>query len=416
MERRSFVRSALGVATLPLLPEARDSLEALAADLGREQDDTTFWRRVRSEFLLNPGYIHLNCGSIGCTPRVVLDAVTSFFWETEGQPQAHVFGGDILQRMEDVREKAAEFLGAGLGETALTRNTTEGMNAVAMSLSLEPGDQILTTNHEHPGGMVCWEHLAERDGAEIVKIEMPAPVQDSSQILELVERRISPKTKVCSFSHVCTITGLVMPLAEISRITQQRGILLVADGAQAPGMLNVNVKALGVDTYASSSHKWMLSPKGCGLLYISEAAQDRVKPLMLRSGYGAYTGSYGTRNVPLILGHGVAMDFHNTIGRTRVEDRCRTLQGRLRDGLSEVPSIRMLTPDDATLVGGILSVSLERGSRSEVRTRMLDDHQIILKTGSADYNAIRFSTHIFNSENDIDRAVEHFGELVAAAR
>jgi len=207
-----------------------------------------------------------------------------------------------------------------------------------------------------------------------------------------------------------------MPLAEISRITQQRGILLVADGAQAPGMLDVNVKALGVDTYASSSHKWMLSPKGCGLLYISEAAQDRVKPLMLRSGYRAYTGSYGTRNVPLILGHGVAMDFHNTIGRDRVEDRCRTLQGRLRDGLSEVPSIRMLTPDDATLAGGILSVSLERGNRGEVRTRMLEDHQIILKTGSADYNAIRFSTHIFNSESDIDRAVEHFGEVVAAAR
>jgi len=345
-----------------------------------------------------------------------LDAVTSFFWETEGQPQAHVFGGEILQRMEDVREKAAEFLGASLGETALTRNTTEGMNAVAMSLSLEPGDQILTTNHEHPGGMVCWEHLAERDGVEIVKIEMPAPVRDSTQILELVERHISPKTKVCSFSHVCTITGVVMPLAEISRITQQRGILLVADGAQAPGMLDVNVKALGVDTYASSSHKWMLSPKGCGLLYISEAAQDRVQPLMLRSGYRAYTGSYGTRNVPLILGHGVAMDFHNTIGREKVEDRCRTLQGRLRDGLSEVPSIRMLTPDDAALAGGILSVSLERGNRSEVRTRMLEDHQIILKTGSADYNAIRFSTHIFNSESDIDRAVEHFGELVAAAR
>lgn len=403
----------MGLATIPLLPETRKQLGALAADLRRGQDDTAFWRRVRSEFLLNPGYIHLNCGTIGLTPRVVVDAVTGFLWEIEGQPQAHVFGGDSRQRREQVREAAAEFLGAKLGETALTGNTTEGMNAVALSLSLNPGDQIVTTNHEHPGGSVCWEHLAERDGVEIVKIAMPAPVRDRTQILELVERHLTPRTKVCSFSHICTVTGLVMPLAEISQLTRPRGILLVADGAQAPGMLNVNVKDLGVDTYASSSHKWMLSPKGCGLLFIREEVQDRVNPLMLRSGYDVYTASYGTRNVPTILGHGVAMDFHNTIGRDRIEGRCRTLRRRLRERLSEVPTLHMLSPEDESMVGGILTVSLERGSHHEVRTRMLEDHQIILKTGRADYNAIRFSTHIFNSENDIDRAVDCFGRLVA---
>ncbi len=415
MERRSFVRNALGLATIPLLPETRKQLEVLAHDLGQEQEDAAFWRRVRAEFLLNPGYLHLNCGTIGSTPRVVVDATTGFFWETEGQPQGHVFGGESRQRMEAVREKAAEFLGATVDETVLTRNTTEGMNSVAMGLSLSRGDQILTTNHEHPGGAVCWDHLAEHDGVEIVTIEMPAPVRDRAQILELVERHITPRTKVCSFSHICTITGLVMPLAEISQITRPRGILLVADGAQAPGMLNVNVKDLGVDTYASSSHKWMLSPKGCGLLFIRDEVQDQIKPMMLRSGYGVYTASGGTRNVPTILGHGVAMDFHNTIGRDRIEGRCRALRRRLLERFSDIPSLRMLTPEDETMTGGILTVSLGRGRHGEVRNRMLEDHQVILKTGRADYNAIRFSTHIFNSENDIDRAVDYFGRLIAEA-
>ena len=95
--------------------------------------------------------------------------------------------------------------------------------------------------------------------------------------------------------------------------------MLVCDGAQAPGMLNVDVKSLGVDTYASSSHKWMLAPKGSGLLYIRKEVQDRVQPLCVSTGYQAYTSASGTRNVAGILGHGLAMDLHNAIGRDRIE-------------------------------------------------------------------------------------------------
>ena len=164
---------------------------------------------------------------------------------------------------------------------------------------------------------------------------MPAPVKDKGQILELVAKHITPRTRVCSFSHVETITGLRMPLAEIAALTRPREIFLVCDGAQAPGMLQVDVKALGVDAYASSSHKWMLAPKGSGLLYIRKEVQDRIQPLVLSTGYQAYTSASGTRNVCQILGHGLAMDFHNAIGRDRVEARCRALSDHLRRRLLE---------------------------------------------------------------------------------
>jgi selenocysteine lyase/cysteine desulfurase len=413
MKRRSFLRRmTAAVAATPSLLEATRDLGGFREALEEAQDEDAFWREVRSQFLLRPGLIHMNSATIGATPRPVLSALTGFLWETESDPQNQVFGPPHL-RMDQVREKAAEFLGASLTEVALTRNTTEGMNMVAQAVDLRAGGQILTTNHEHPGGSVCWEHVAERDGAEIVRIEMPVPVESADQVVDLVSSHLTARTRVCSFSHVCTVTGLVMPLARIAALTRPRDIVLVCDGAQAPGMLDVDVRALEVDTYASSSHKWMLAPKGTGLLYIRDEVQDRVRPLFLRSGFEAYTASSGTRNVATVLAHGVAMDFHDTIGRGRVEARCRELGTRLRGRLEAMDGLTILTPRDDTLSGGILTISLQHADYREVRRIMLEDYGFVLKNGKAEYNAIRISTHIFNSEDDVDRMTEALGRVLA---
>ena len=291
------------------------------------------------------------------------------------------------------------------------------MNAVAQGLSalLKPGDEVLTTNHEHPGGSVCWDYLAKHHGVRIVTIAMPAPVKDKGQVLELVAKHITPRTRVCSFSHVETITGLRMPLAEIAALTRPREIFLVCDGAQAPGMLQVDVKALGVDTYASSSHKWMLAPKGSGLLYIRKEVQDRIQPLVLSTGYQAYTSASGTRNVCQILGHGLAMDFHNAIGRDRVEARCRALSDHLRRRLLENPALKLLTPTHDELSSGMVTFSLLRGKNDQVYERLHADHDILVKVvPKAEYNALRFSTHVFNLEDELDRTAEVLKSLLRA--
>jgi selenocysteine lyase/cysteine desulfurase len=392
-------------AMMPWLAGASRDLVALRQDLFSAPDDAAFWKRVRGQFLLRPGLVHMNSATIGATPRPVVSALTDFLWQVESDPQEEVFGAAGEQRMEDVRARAAAFLGAGVDEVALTRNTTEGMNHVAQGLELEPGDQILSTNHEHPGGSVCWEWLAERTGAEIVRIEMPATAASPDEVVALVKRHLTPRTRVCSFSHVSTITGLVMPMAAVAEVTRPRDILLACDGAQAPGMLNVDVHALGVDTYASSSHKWMLAPKGSGLLYIRKEVQDRVKPLSLRSSYQVYSASGGTRNVAGVLAHGVAMDFHDTLGCEKVEARCRELRRHLREALATVDGVKVITPRDEALCGGILTISLGRGDAGQVRATLADDYDIVLKRGSVAYNAIRISTHIFNDESDVERAV-----------
>ena len=424
MERRTFLQSlTASLAALPVLPGISaglaEQVQDLGADLQKLTDDKGLWQRVRSEFLLNPGVVHLNCGSVGSVPRLVLDALSGYMRQLEGNPVRNTWGG-LGAGMEIVRGQAAEFIGAEKEETVLTRNTTEGMNLVAAGLELKPGDEILTTNHEHGGGMVCWQHMARRCGVKIVQIEMPAPVRDQAQILELVEGHITKRTRVCSFSHVETFTGLQMPLAQIAKITRPKGILLVCDGAQAPGMLQVDVKALAVDTYASSSHKWMLAPKGCGLLYIRKGVQDRIRPAFTYSGYGVYSASSGTRNVPLILAHGTTMDFHNTIGRDRVEARCRHLSRRMRRRLAAIEGMRLLTPDQKELSSGIVTFAVDpkrAKKNSEIAGQLFEQHNIVVKTVPGtyrveggirpkNYNALRFSTHIFNSDRDVERTAD----------
>lgn len=403
MQRRNFLSGlAIGMGAAPGFAAG---LQDFAESLKTAANETEYWKRVRQEFLLNPGLAHLNTGSLGATPRCVLDGIAGMLYQLEGDPVSNVFG-PMGYRMDAVRAKAAELLGAATDEVTVIENTTSGMNFVAQSLirHLKPGDEILTTNHEHPGGAVCWEFLAKYHGVKIVTLTMPAPVRDKAQILELVQNHITPRTRVCSFSHVDTITGMRMPIAEISAITRPKEIFLVCDGAQAPGMIKIDVKSLGVDTYASSSHKWMLAPKGSGLLYIRKVMQDTIRPLPLYSGYQAYTGATGTRNVCNVLGHGLAMEFHSTIGSQRVENRCRELSKLMRETLSKNPNLELLTPVQDDLTTGMVSFKLKKGTAGELYTRLLKEYEIMIKVvAKPEYNGIRLSTHIYNNEAEIAR-------------
>ena len=435
MERRDFFKgllASLAVAhTLPEIAQAlSDYFAGLRADLASAPDDAAFWGRVESEFMLEPGLIHFNNGSIGAVPRPIVEAHKAYIERLETNPYAYTWSGFPDAKVAEATQKAADFLGASADEIYLTRNTTEGMNLVATGLHLEPGDEILTTDHEHAGGLVCWLHMAHLHGVRVRQIHLPTPVTSKDEILQLVEDGITPRTRVCSFSHLNTTTGLRMPMADIARITRPRDILLVCDGAQAPGMLDVDVRQLQVDAYASSSHKWMLAPKGSGILYVRKGAQDRIKPVSVFTGHGsyyaAYTGGGGTRNTPLLLAHGDTMDFHNLLGRPRVEARVRQLNAYLRQRLSGFPNLTAVTPEDPELSSAMVSYKIEGSTPSKLKSTLKSRGIAIKSTGynwvvsgnpipSESVSLMRLSTHIHNSEAQIDRLVDELGDILGVS-
>jgi selenocysteine lyase/cysteine desulfurase len=433
MERRGFFKGfagALAVAyTLPEVAEAMfDYLAQLRVDLASAPDQKRLWQRVQSEFLFEPGLLHFNNGSIGATPRAIVEAHKAYIDRFETNPYTYAWSGFSDKKLVDVTPKAAGFLNAGPDEILLTRNTTEGMNLISTGMRLKAGDEILTTDHEHAGGINCWHHMAQMQGVTVKKIHLPVPATSKEEILELVEDGITPRTRVCSFPHLTTTTGLIMPLAEIARITRPKDILLVCDGAQAPGMLDVDVRQLQVDAYASSSHKWMLAPKGTGLLYVRKEVQDRIRPVTTwtagGSQYAAYTASGGTRNTPMLLAYGDTMDFHTALGRPRVETRVRQLTTYLRRRLRPIGNLVSVTPDDPELSAAMTSYEIEGPSSVAALKEELSRRQIIIKsTGYSsaglgmqvpvrNVSVIRLSTHIYNSEDQIDRLADEIADIV----
>jgi selenocysteine lyase/cysteine desulfurase len=362
------------------------------------------WKTIRDQFLLPRDIVYLNTGTLGPCPGYVVNESLKAWLALEANPADEGFG-ECLRKMDGVRAKAAAFLGCETDEIALTRNTTEGMNAIAQGLHLEKGQRVLITNHEHAGGTVGWEYYARRRGVVLDTVQLPMPPGDPADILARFQEKLTPETRVVSLSHVTYTTGLRLPVREIGERARANGSLIVVDGAQAPCGVEVNLKDLGCDAYATSAHKWMLAPKGCGLLYVSKSARKQIDPLLLQHGLGAYTASTGTRDMVAVIGLGSAIDFLDRIGRKTIEQRALWLREHLVQEIRRLPRLRLVSPAAGPLAAPLLTFDLGEGVDNSALARALrEKHQVIVKVVPRNIvNGLRISLHFFNTETDIER-------------
>ena len=360
-----------------------------------------------SDFMFAPGLIYLQTGSLGPTPRPVMERTIAAWKELELNPVFYAYYQQERE-MEDVRAKAAAFIGCKTEELVLTNSTTEGMNWVAQGLTLKAGDRVLTTDQEHPGGRVCWDYVARRYGIVLDIVTIPPAEHDLQAIVDRFARKVTPRTRVLSFSHLLTSTGLRMPVAELSALARSKGCVAVVDGAQALGNVAVDVKALGCHIYAASGHKWLLGPKGTGVLYLSDELENRVDPISLQGGRAAYSSSSGVSSVCSILGLGAAFDYMSTIGAGRIETHNLALRNRLFAALQEVPRLSVVSAPPGPLASPLLTYTFPDVIESDMfRKRMSEKYKIELKTVPKDWlNGHRVSTHLFNTEWDVNRLVE----------
>ena len=404
--RRAFLSSVGAVSMAGLTSRGLVASAGHLTMVERAQKPAPGLAAGSNDFAFEPGLIYFQTGSLGPTPRPVIERTLALWRELELDP-VHYGYGPHEHAMDDVRAKAAAFLGCKTEELVLTNCTTEGMNWIAQGLTLVAGDRILTTDQEHPGGRVCWDYVARRFGVILDIVPIRPDQHDAQSIIDAFATRITPQTRVLSFSHLLSSTGLRMPVAELSALARSRGCLSVVDGAQAVGGVAVNLKALGCHAYATSGHKWLLGPKGTGLLYLSGELGKTIDPISLQGGRAAYSESSGVTSLPSVLGLGAAIDYVSAVGIDRVERYDLELRNRLYAGLQSVPKLRVVSPPAGPLASPLLTYVLPNDIESAAfQARMRERHKIQLKVVPKVWlNGNRVSTHLFNTEAQVDALV-----------
>ena len=369
--------------------------------------DESYWERLRARFPLDPDLVYLNSAALGVPPQPVIDAVTEGYLRLSQDPDAGKI--DYWRYNDEVAVPGlAALMGAQPEELAINRNASVGLALVADGIGeLRAGDQILTTSHEHPVGVKPWLERAERDGLVVREVQLPSPVADSSELIEPLRAAITDRTRVLAFCHV-TRGGLRYPIEAMCRMGREHGLIIAVDGAQAVGRVPVDVTAFDCDLYAASLHKWLLAPSGTGVLYVRREFQERFGTAATPAGTtAARYEEHGTFDLPTRAGIGAAVAWLAQIGMGAIQARNHQLAERLRAGLAEVPGMRIVNSTERAFVAPGTTLAEPAGGdaggwRARLQRRYnlrVDDH---IRDG---HDAMRISTHYFNSPSQVDRLV-----------
>jgi selenocysteine lyase/cysteine desulfurase len=286
------------------------------------------------------------------------------------------------------------------------------MNFVANGLELNSGDEVITTNHEHIGGLCCWQLIAKRRNVVLTQVELPNPPLDPAQALDRLLSRVSARTRVVSVSHVNFTNGLVMPVPEIIAHCRPRGIIVVVDGAHPPGLMKVDLKALDPDFYASSPHKWLFAAQGTGLLYLRSEWRTKLWPTIASGDWdnlslGAqrlnHLGSFDESRLAGLL---AAVRFQQAIGPERIHARIRELRGKLIALLQANPRVHLKSPASDRAAAGMVSFDVAGIPALELQKKMGEQNIRTRVIGEYNYNWMRLSASIYNTDAQLERVAQ----------
>lgn len=245
-----------------------------------------FGKEIRNRWLLDEDVAFLNHGSFGACPRDVLVAQSE--WRTKMERQLVKFiTVEAPPAMKDSLTKLGAFVGAKEQDIVFVDNATTGVNAVVRSLmpKFKPGDELFTTTHVYGAMRKTLHYAADVSGARVIEGVVPFPVQSPDQVVEVVRKGITDKTKFAIIDHVTSPTALVYPIERIIPLFKERGIPVMIDGAHALGMLDINMEKYGADFYTGNCHKWLYAPKGSAFLYVDPKHQKEIHPTNISHNY-----------------------------------------------------------------------------------------------------------------------------------
>jgi isopenicillin-N epimerase len=375
---------------------------------------------LRDLFLLRPNVVFLNHGSFGACPRPVFEAYQAWQRELEYQPV------EFVQRrsrtlMQEARQALGDYLGADVDDLVYVTNVTLGLNIVARSLHLEPGDEVLTTDHEYGSLNRTWELVCERRGARYVHRTVSLPITSAEQVVEEVWSGVTERTRVLFISHITSPTALNLPVAELVRRAREAGIISVVDGAHAAGQVPLDLEALGVDFYSGNCHKWMMAPKGAGFLYVRREMQCLLEPLvggrLLREPQCSLLVDehqyQGTRDLSAFLSVPVAIQFMQDHDWPTVQQACHELICTAQEEVTALTGLSPVVPDLAPWFAQMAVLPIPPCDMRALHNRLHDEYEIeIPTTGWNGHHFVRLSVQGYNTRADVERLVEALGALL----
>jgi isopenicillin-N epimerase len=369
---------------------------------------------LRSLFLLRDGLVFLNHGSFGACPRPVHDVYQQLQRELEANPVAFLAEDrGLAGRMAAARARLATYVGSRPDGLAFVPNATFGVNVVARSLDLAPGDEVLVTDHAYGAVDRTWTFACETAGARVVRAAIDLPVESLREVIDAIWSRVTDRTRLVCIDHITSPTALVMPVAGLVARARRAGIPVLVDGAHGPGQLDLDLESLGADFYVGNCHKWLLAPKGAGFLWARPDAADLLRPQVISWGWRAADPGpsrfideqerQGTRDPSAMLSVPAAIDFmaaHDWPGQRR---RCRALVCRARARAAELTGLAPVCPDDDQWLAQMVTMPLPRCHPVRLKQALLERHAIeipVIRWG--DRTFVRLSVQAYNTEADVD--------------
>jgi len=377
-----------------------------------------------ARFQLDPTVTFLNHGSFGATPVAVLAAQRAWQDRLEAEP-VRFFLRELPPALAEVRARLGAFLGADPDDLALVTNASTGVNTVLRSLEFASGDELLTTDHEYNACKNALDFVAGRSGARVVVVEVPFPLAHASEVTERLLRAVTPRTRLALVDHVTSQTGLVFPIAEIVRALEARGVDVLVDGAHAPGMVPLDLAALGAAYYTGNCHKWLCTPKGAALLHVRRDRQAGIRPLVISHGANApldgrtrFRAEFdwcGTSDPSAWLAIPTAIDHLASLvpgGFSAVMRQNRALALEARDLLCAALGVERPAPDD--MIGALAALPLPDGDGvyppplylDALQERLWLEHRIevpIIPWPRPPKRLVRVSAQLHNTRTDYEK-------------
>ncbi len=396
------------------------------SNLSSIETDETYWSAIRDEFPITQNLLYFNNGTMGPSPLVVTERVTSRIKHVDSTGD---YGGDY----EGIRTALAKVVNAEGGDNiAFTHNVSEAISIVSSGIDLKAGDEVLLTNQEHAGNAIPWLARKKRDGIELKFVpltdEHVNPYNDD-EFVQRVSDAITPRTRAMSMPHLTCTTGHLLPIKRLAALARSKNIWFLADGAHPPGMLQTDVRDLGVHAYASCGHKWLCGPKGIGFLYIAPDFIEHVIPTWSGAEADIYWGydgkldfmktasryDFATQNFALFDGLQCATEFMGKIGFDKIEARVKYLTGILRSGLRDRSDghFRFLTP--STSLTSLTTIKLDTMDYKIFADKLMANCKArtrIVPEGNLEAN--RFSVHIYTSPDDIGKFLDGVKSVLTA--